>query len=167
MNILIIAEGATSRSLIRNRDADQMQLSVLADAAKKSSEILGVTNLSILDLPDNRLDSLDRLDIIKIIESHVREYQSQIVYCHHSGDVNIDHRILHEAVVTACRPLPDQSVKSIYSFEVQSSTEWQPPALLLHFNLTSLSIFLIIGIKNELHLKPMRLKCVLGLTRDL
>ena len=30
-------------------------------------------------------------------------------------------------MVTACRPLPDQSVKSIYSFEVQSSTEWQPP----------------------------------------
>ena len=68
MNILIIAEGATSRSLIRNRDADQMQLSVLADAAKKSLN-LGVTNLSILDLMDNRLDSLDRLDIIKIIES--------------------------------------------------------------------------------------------------
>ena len=41
--------------------------------------------------------------------------------------MNIDHRRLHEAVVTACRPTPGHVVKRLLSFEVASSTEWQPP----------------------------------------
>ena len=51
----------------------------------------------------------------------------QVVYVHHAGDVNVDHRRLHEAVVTACRPMPGHSVQRLLSFEVVSSTEWQPP----------------------------------------
>ncbi len=49
------------------------------------------------------------------------------MYVHHAGDVNVDHRRLHEAVVTACRPTPGHPVRRILSFEVASSTEWQPP----------------------------------------
>ena len=41
--------------------------------------------------------------------------------------MNIDHRRLHEAVVTACRPTPGHSVQRLLSFEVASSSEWQPP----------------------------------------
>ena len=41
--------------------------------------------------------------------------------------MNVDHRRLHEAVVTACRPTPDHNVRKMFSFEVASSTEWQPP----------------------------------------
>lgn len=48
-----------------------------------------------------------------------------IVYTHHSGDVNADHRRIHEAVVTACRPLPGCPVQTLLFFEVVSSTEWQ------------------------------------------
>ena len=53
-------------------------------------------------------------------------YQPEYVYVHHAGDVNVDHRRLHEAVA-ACRPTPGHVVKRILSFEVPSSTEWQPP----------------------------------------
>ena len=81
----------------------------------------------LLDLPDNRLDSLDRLDLIKRIEESIDRHQPQVVYVHHSGDVNVDHRRLHEAVVTACRPTPGHSVRRLLSFEVASSSEWQPP----------------------------------------
>ncbi len=38
--------------------------------------------------------------------------------------VNIDHGIVHKAVLSATRPLPDSSVKTIFSFEVPSSTDW-------------------------------------------
>ena len=37
---------------------------------------------------------------------------NQYVYVHHAGDV-VDHRRLHEAVVTACRPTPGHVVKRI------------------------------------------------------
>ena len=70
---------------------------------------------------------MDRLDLIKRIEECVESHQPECVYVHHAGDVNVDHRRLHEAVVTACRPMPGNVVRRLLSFEVASSTEWQPP----------------------------------------
>jgi len=127
VQVLIVAEGATSRQQQLNRGQVNAELSDLARAAQKAGEILGAAGVELLDLPDNRLDSLDRLDLIKIIEARIDSYQPQIVYTHHSGDVNVDHRRLHEAVVTACRPTPGHCVRRLLSFEVASSTEWQPP----------------------------------------
>jgi LmbE family N-acetylglucosaminyl deacetylase len=98
----------------------------LAQAAQTAGTILGAASVELLDLPDNRLDSLDRLDVIKLIEERIARYQPEVVYVHHAGDVNIDHRRLHEAVVTACRPTPGHVVRRLLSFEVASSTEWQP-----------------------------------------
>ena len=127
VQVLIVAEGATSRQEQRNRNQASDELSALAHAAQKVGTILGAKEVELLNLPDNRLDSLDRLDLIKRIEECIAHHQPQVVYVHHAGDVNIDHRRLHEAVVTACRPTPGQLVRRLLSFEVASSTEWQPP----------------------------------------
>ena len=127
VQVLIVAEGATSRQLQRNRNQATGELSALAQAAQRAGAILGSQGVELLDLPDNRLDSLDRLDLIKQIEQRIARHQPQVVYVHHAGDVNVDHRLLHEAVVTACRPTPRQPVQRLLSFEVASSTEWQPP----------------------------------------
>jgi LmbE family N-acetylglucosaminyl deacetylase len=125
--VLIVAEGATSRQSKRDRAELVDKLSTLAHAAQAACTILGAMGVELLDLPDNRLDSLDRLDLIKQIEERIDRHRPQVVYVHHAGDVNVDHRRLHEAVVTACRPTPGHAVKRLLSFEVASSTEWQPP----------------------------------------
>lgn len=65
------------------------------------------------------------LDIIKKIESVIARIKPDIIYTHHMGDLNIDHRLTTQAVLTACRPQPGFCVKKILSFEVLSSTEWQ------------------------------------------
>ena len=122
-----MAEGATSRLSNRDRALSLEHLSALARAARSAVSILGAKGVELLDFPDNRLDSLDRLDVIKQIEARIERHRPQIVYVHHAGDVNVDHRRLHEAVVTACRPVPGHSVLRLLSFEVASSTEWQPP----------------------------------------
>ncbi|QNJ21590.1 glcNAc-PI de-N-acetylase family protein [Synechococcus sp. MIT S9220] len=127
VQVLIVVEGSTSRQPERDRAKAQDELSGLAKAAQAAGSILGVVGVELLDFPDNRLDSLDRLDLIKRIEERVDQHQPECVYVHHSGDVNVDHRRLHEAVVTACRPTPGHVVKRLLSFEVASSTEWQPP----------------------------------------
>jgi len=127
VNILIVAEGATSRQPERDRLQAKALLSALSESARLSAEILGVAGIDILDFPDNRLDSLDRLDLIKVIEEFINRHEPSTVYVHHAGDVNIDHRRLHEAVVTACRPTPGHCVKKLLSYEVASSSEWQPP----------------------------------------
>ena len=127
VQVVIIAEGSTSRQQQRDRSQVVDELSALAKAAQAAGSILGAAGVELLDLPDNRLDSLDRLDLIKQIEERIDRHKPQVVYVHHVGDVNVDHRRLHEAVVTACRPTPGHVVKRLLSFEVASSTEWQPP----------------------------------------
>ena len=127
VHILIMAEGATSRSSIRDREVKSEELSLLEKSANSAGKILGVTSVKLLDFPDNRMDSLDRLDIIKAIEEEIKRLKPHTVVTHHCGDVNIDHRITHEAVVTACRPQPGHSVRLLLAFEIMSSTEWQPP----------------------------------------
>ncbi|MCQ8180228.1 PIG-L family deacetylase [Methylomonas sp. SURF-1] len=127
VHVLILAEGITSRDGMADRGKCQSDLSELAKAAHNANDILGVTSLTLNNLPDNRMDSLDRLDVVKIVEAFVQANASTIVYTHHAGDVNIDHRRIHEAVVTACRPIPGQRVSTLLFFEVASSTEWQPP----------------------------------------
>jgi LmbE family N-acetylglucosaminyl deacetylase len=127
VHVLIVAEGATSRLQQRDRGEARDELSALVQAAQKAGTILGAAGVELLHYPDNRLDSLDRLDLIKCIELRIERHQPSVVYVHHAGDVNVDHRRLHEAVITACRPIPGQSVRRLLSFEVASSTEWQVP----------------------------------------
>ena len=127
VQVLIVAEGSTSRLQERDRAQVRDELSALAEAAQTAGSILGAAGVELLDLPDNRLDSLDRLDPIKRMGNYIERHQPECVYVHHAGDVNVDHRRLHEAVVTACRPTPGHVVKRLLSFEVASSTEWQPP----------------------------------------
>lgn len=122
--VLILAEGITSRDNIRSRKMNDEKLSDLALSAKKAHRILGTTYLELLDFPDNRLDSIDRLDIIKKVESFISKFSVSVIYTHYQNDLNIDHRIVHDATMVACRPKPGSIVKEILSFEVPSSTEW-------------------------------------------
>ena len=127
IHILILAEGATSRDKTRNRDDRILELSDLKKSAQKAGKILGVKSISFVGYPDNRMDSVDLLDVVKTIETYIEKLKPELVVTHHSGDLNIDHQIIHQAVMTACRPQPGHSVKRIISFEVSSSTEWQSP----------------------------------------
>lgn len=76
------------------------------------------------NFPDNSFDSVPLLDITKVIESYILKIQPDTIFTHHRSDLNIDHRIAFQAVLTATRP-GKSSVGQIFSFEVLSSTEWQ------------------------------------------
>ena len=136
VHIAIAAEGATSRDTTRNAAAREAEIDGLKAAARQAAKILGAQSVRFLGFPDNRCDSIDRLDFIKAVEAVVAELQPRTVYVHHAGDVNIDHRLLHEATITACRPQPSHSVKRLLSFETVSSTEWAPPGSLPPFQPT-------------------------------
>jgi LmbE family N-acetylglucosaminyl deacetylase len=133
VHILIAAEGATSRSSQRNLTEYGQQLSDLEECTQKANQILGSTSVKLLGFPDNRMDKLVLLDIVKQLEEELKTYKPSLVFTHHAGDVNIDHQILHHAVITACRPQPGFSVKSLLFFEVPSSTEWRPSGSSLPF----------------------------------
>ncbi len=125
VHVLIVAEGATSRDSRRDPDGREPELTALKTATSLAAAAIGAEEPRMLGLPDNRLDTLPLLDVIKPIEAIVDAVKPEIVYTHHAGDLNVDHRIVHQAVVTACRPLPGAPVRAIYAFETPSSTEWQ------------------------------------------
>ena len=86
---------------------------------------LSRSSVSYLRSPE--LDSVPLIDIVKEIEKIKNQVKPTIIYTHHRNDLNIDHRIVYTAVLTACRPMAHETVKEIYSFEVPSSTEWNYP----------------------------------------
>ncbi len=133
VHVLIVAEGATSRAQKRDIVANSGELSALARCAEEANKILGAASVKLLSLPDNRMDSIDLLDIVKIVEEYVLKYKPSVIFTHHAGDVNIDHKILHDAVIAACRPQPNYSVKELLFFEVPSSTEWRPASSGIYF----------------------------------
>jgi len=116
---VFIADGVSSRSGISPE-----VLTLRNDAAEKARKLLGISKTFFLGLPDNRLDGISILDVIQRLESIIKVVMPNIIYTHHHGDLNIDHRITYQAVLTACRPTPESSIHAIYAFEVISSTEW-------------------------------------------
>ena len=126
VTILILGEGITSRAKKRNA-ADEKDLKRLHNGAKRVAEFLGVSEVFIEDFPDNRFDSVDLLDIIKIIEDVKEDVNPETIYTHHPYDLNIDHRITYMATMTAFRPLPKSEVKMICTFETPSATHWSGP----------------------------------------
>ena len=125
VHIMIMAEGLTSRGKQNGALSYDKELSALHKTAYDVASFMGVSKLVMEKFPDNRMDIIPLLDIVKCIEEEVENFQPDIVYTHHFGDVNIDHQITHNAVLTACRPMPGTSVCQLLFFETMSSTEWQ------------------------------------------
>lgn len=121
--IAILGEGITSRYDQRNQ-ADKNTVEALKTCSRQVAEFLGAKDLFMFGLPDNRFDTVPLLDVIKIIEGLTEKIRPEIVYTHHSGDLNIDHSIVDRATLTATRPIAGQTVKQVYAYEVPSSTEW-------------------------------------------
>lgn len=124
VHVLILAEGIASRTGARIA-AEQARLH---KAAAKACRILGFKTPELAGFPDNRMDSLDLLDVVQRVEAFFTAVKPQVIYTHHAGDLNIDHRIAHQVVVTATRPLPGSPVATLLFFETPSSTEWQTAA---------------------------------------
>lgn len=119
VHILFLADGVAARD-----SADTDAVEQRKEYARAAARILGAAETAFAGLPDNRMDTVALLDIVQVIENEIARLQPAIVYTHHGGDLNIDHRIAHQATLTACRPLPDAPVTAIYTFETLSSTEW-------------------------------------------
>lgn len=119
VSILILGEGATSRAA-----GGKDEVRALMAASQRAAASLGAKDVRHAGLPDNRFDSVDLLDIVRLVEAELERTQPEMVFTQHGGDVNIDHERTFRAVLAATRPIPGSQVRSVLSFEVGSSTEW-------------------------------------------
>jgi N-acetylglucosamine malate deacetylase 1 len=123
INIIFLADGESSRS------GAQASIKKRQAMAKNAANILGCHEPIFLGLADNQLDTLPFLHIVQTLEQATRELAPSVIYTHHGGDLNIDHRLTCQATLTAFRPQPGSIVQAIYSFDISSSTEWSHPSL--------------------------------------
>jgi LmbE family N-acetylglucosaminyl deacetylase len=124
VTVMFIADGVTSR----DGNLGAFEIETRRQAANSAAKVLGVKDVLFGDFPDNKLDSVPILEVIKFIEEIVSRTKPSVVLTHFGGDLNVDHRVVNQAVITACRPTSDQCVKQVLFFEIPSSTEWQIPS---------------------------------------
>lgn len=121
--VIFMTDGVSARAQASSDVTEQRHT-----AAKNAMKILGVTETYHLDFPDNSMDTVPLIALVKAVESVIEQVKPDTIYTHFAHDLNIDHRLTHSAVMTACRPQTGSSVKKIFSFEVLSSTEWNSPS---------------------------------------
>lgn len=125
VHIVVLGEGITSRQSQRRPEEAERDLKQLHEEVAVAARLVGAKSSSVLSFPDNRFDTVPLLDVVKAIEEIRMRLRPDTIFTHCGTDLNVDHRITFQAVVTACRPQAGLDVSTIYSFEVPSSTEWQ------------------------------------------
>lgn len=133
-HVVILGEGITSRSDVRNVDDWKEELEKHHQNMYSAASIIGYHSVKSYNFSDNRFDSHALLDIVKVIENEKKAFQPDIIFTHHGGDLNIDHQMTFQAVMTATRPMQEECVKAVITFETPSATEWQASSDPRHFS---------------------------------
>lgn len=122
VDILFLSDGETSRD-----NWVETKISTRKNMARQSGNILGANSVTFLDFPDNNMDTVPLLTIVKKIEKFSRKFAPDLVLTHSPKDLNVDHTIAFRATMTAFRPQSREAVKEILCFEVLSSSDWYQP----------------------------------------
>ncbi len=117
---IFFTNGVSSRDKKETKKAIKIRKKNALSVAKK----LKSNKPIFFDYPDNQLDTIPLLKIIKKIEKVLKIFKPNIIFTHFDKDLNIDHQIVSKAVTTATRPLSGSKLEMILFFEILSSTEW-------------------------------------------
>jgi len=131
--VIILGEGITSRSDTRDTEFWKDILNKHHQNVEIARQLIGYHNVRTYNFSDNRFDSHVLLDIVKVVEHEKEQFRPDYIFTHHGGDLNIDHQITFQSVMTAVRPVKDESVKAVFTFETPSATEWQATCDPRHF----------------------------------
>lgn len=93
---------------------------------REAAQTLGAAGVRKLGFPDQKLDTLNLVEVIRPLEQAVAEVEPHVVYCQYGGDINRDHHLLFQAALVATRPVTEH-IRAVYAFETASSTEWACP----------------------------------------
>ena len=123
VEIIILSDGEGSKTDPADRDAAR------TDRASQWAAYAGCSVRRIFDLPDQRFDTVPMVDIVGMLQTELSEIKADIIYTHHTGDLNHDHRITSQATLVATRPMHGGGrLPTVYAFETPSSTDQAPNA---------------------------------------
>mgnify|MGYP005630661947 FL=1 len=111
VHLCVVSEGATAQYI------DKKMIQKRKEACEKSSKILGIKNISFLDFPDMRLDTIPHLEMNKSLEQIISKIKPQVVFTTPHHDLNKDHQIVFDSTLIATRSTTT-GVKEILSYEL-------------------------------------------------
>lgn len=94
---------------------------------READRLLGVKETFFLDFPAVRLEEVPRYKLNDGLMQAVQKVKPDEVYIPHRGDMQLDHKMIVDAVMVALRPKYDHVVKCIYAYETLSETGWDIP----------------------------------------
>lgn len=95
--------------------------------ARAAHDLLGVNQTIFFDYPAPELDLVSISQLSSAISDIITIEKPDTVFLPHHGDIHHDHRAIFNAGLVASRPVNNNSVKNVFSYEVLSETEWAPP----------------------------------------
>lgn len=132
-HVIILGEGITSRSDTRDAELWKETLEKHHRNVEAAQQLIGYHSVQTYNFSDNRFDSHALLDIVKVVEHEKEQFCPDFIFTHHGGDLNIDHQMTFQAVMTATRPMESEQVKAVFAFETPSASEWQATCDPRHF----------------------------------
>ncbi len=153
-HLLVLATGITGREKTAKKNTQNSSaIKKLREEMAAVKKILGFTSTAALDFPDNRMDTVSKMDLSHAIKEVIEKIRPTVIFTHHPGDYNWDHTVTFDSVLMAARTSPgESSPEEIYSFEVLSSTErsWQEGSRAFHPNI-------YVNVKTTIELKKQAL----------
>ena len=119
IHTVFMTNGVSARGKNRKKEIIERKKSCL-----KLFNYLSLPKPTFFNFPDNQMDKVPLLKIVKKIEQTIKIIKPTTIFTHYCYCLNIDHKKTFDAVITACRPINNLSVKKILSFEIPSSTDW-------------------------------------------
>jgi LmbE family N-acetylglucosaminyl deacetylase len=126
--VVFIAEGSTCRFKKKdhNKPVVLSQIKKREKQAIKALNRFNINKIKFYNNPCGELNNISSVYLNKIIENEIIDFNPDTILTHSETDLNLDHRVVFNSVLVACRPIKKvNKPNKIYSFEVLSSSEWK------------------------------------------
>ena len=92
-------------------------------------DVLGGTTVHYLDLPAAALDTVGAAQINSAVANVVGDVEPDTVFAPFFGDVHVDHQLVFNAALVACRPRSATVPRLLLAYETLSETNWAAPPI--------------------------------------
>ncbi len=133
---LLASRGGAVRACILSARAEERRHRpddrVLGQHISLAQQALGLQDPILGKFPNIRFNTVAHIDLVHFIESAIADTRADVLFTHHPGDINDDHRQASLACQAAARlhqrTAGVQALKGLFFMEIASSTDWSFPA---------------------------------------
>lgn len=106
----------------------QNSFDVTQAEAKKAMEVLGVSDFEFLKIPATMIHEIPIADLNNKINDFLKSRNPDFVLIPFP-DRHIDHRVIFDSALVACRPVRTNFPRIVLAYETLSETHWNAPGI--------------------------------------